>query len=192
MGAGVHKCSSTKTRHMPQAGGSSTNNCQFLGSFKCLSEITSFIFHRKTHRFWNKKHPNLSPFMPSPRKWGHLLAQLAVVLSFSAGRRMRLAWPNRGIIPCRHAGRRVFAPWKVAPFLSPWCFFHVFSFAEERIPWPGIDHEGTSGHCTRGIMNQPYTSWWYPVTSVHQFNLHVRFTCIRFICKINSLEITGP
>lgn len=60
MGAGVHKCSSTKARHMPQAGGSSTNNCQFLGSFKCLLRLHLSFFIGKT-QVLEQKHPNLSP-----------------------------------------------------------------------------------------------------------------------------------
>ena len=54
MGAGVHKCSSTKTRHMPQAGGSSTNNCQFLGSFKCLLRLHLSFFIGKHTGFGTK------------------------------------------------------------------------------------------------------------------------------------------
>lgn len=164
--------------------------CQFLGSFKCLLRLHLSFFIGKT-QVLEQKHPNLSPLClhlesedifwlnwlwscPSQRGGGCVLPG-QIVESSPAGTQVV------GFLPHRKSHRF---------FLRG--VFHVFSFAEERIPWPGIDHEGTSGHCTRGIMNQPYTSWWYPVTSVHQFNLHVRFTCIRFVCKINYLEITGP
>lgn len=67
MGAGVHKCSSTKTRHMPQAGGSSTNNCQFLGSFKCLLRLHLSFFIGKTQVLEQKTSKSFTFYAFTPK-----------------------------------------------------------------------------------------------------------------------------